>query len=245
MQLHLIDAKNKEGHHNTLYINEGGLYRLMLRSRLRKAEEFAEWVTHTVLPSIRKYGEYKLVTAHKRELHDVLEKITFLEEEVRRLRKGQCKADYPDGGVVYAIDYSTKHREVYRIGMSTDMKARKQLYDTHTLHDHEIAHIVEFDCPLQLEACVRSVLLKYRYYADKKDFFECSLSTLKGAFTSCQNSINKADAKDNQVGGSKQGKKRTPNLIEKKIIIARREEARLRKRIIKLNKKLRKVGKDY
>jgi len=39
-QLHSIDALNKKGHPHTLYINEPGLYRLMIRCRLKKAEKF-------------------------------------------------------------------------------------------------------------------------------------------------------------------------------------------------------------
>ncbi|MGO5318902.1 phage antirepressor KilAC domain-containing protein [Bifidobacterium boum] len=41
-----------------LIINEPGLYRLILKSRKPKAKEFQRWVTHEVLPSIRKHGGY-------------------------------------------------------------------------------------------------------------------------------------------------------------------------------------------
>jgi anti-repressor protein len=39
-------------------INESGLYSLVLSSKLPKAKEFKHWVTHEVLPSIRKHGGY-------------------------------------------------------------------------------------------------------------------------------------------------------------------------------------------
>jgi len=39
-------------------INEPGLYSLILRSRKPKAKEFKRWVTHEVLPTIRKTGAY-------------------------------------------------------------------------------------------------------------------------------------------------------------------------------------------
>lgn len=41
-----------------IFINESGLYSLILRSRLPKAREFKRWVTSEVLPSIRKTGKY-------------------------------------------------------------------------------------------------------------------------------------------------------------------------------------------
>lgn len=43
------------------FINEAGLYKLVLRSKLPAAEEFSDWVCEEVLPSIRKYGYYSLV----------------------------------------------------------------------------------------------------------------------------------------------------------------------------------------
>ena len=39
-------------------INEPGLYSLILRSRKPEARDFKRWVTHEVLPSIRKTGSY-------------------------------------------------------------------------------------------------------------------------------------------------------------------------------------------
>lgn len=40
------------------FINESGLYSLILSSKLPKAKEFKRWVTSEVLPSIRKHGVY-------------------------------------------------------------------------------------------------------------------------------------------------------------------------------------------
>nr|DAS27398.1 MAG TPA: repressor domain protein [Caudoviricetes sp.] len=39
-------------------INESGLYNLILSSKLPQAKAFKRWVTHEVLPSIRKHGAY-------------------------------------------------------------------------------------------------------------------------------------------------------------------------------------------
>ena len=44
---------------NTIYINESGLYSLILRSDMDKAKEFKRWVTKEVLPSITKTGKYE------------------------------------------------------------------------------------------------------------------------------------------------------------------------------------------
>ena len=42
------------------YINESGFYSLVLSSKLETAKKFKKFVTSEVLPSIRKYGYYKL-----------------------------------------------------------------------------------------------------------------------------------------------------------------------------------------
>ena len=42
------------------YINESGFYSLVLSSKLESAKKFKHWITSQVLPSIRKYGFYKM-----------------------------------------------------------------------------------------------------------------------------------------------------------------------------------------
>ena len=43
---------------NVIFINESGLYSLILSSKLPQAKEFKRWVTSEVLPQIRKTGGY-------------------------------------------------------------------------------------------------------------------------------------------------------------------------------------------
>ena len=44
----------------TIFINESGLYSLILSSKLESARRFKHWVTSEVLPSIRKQGGYMM-----------------------------------------------------------------------------------------------------------------------------------------------------------------------------------------
>lgn len=46
------------GNPNMTVINEPGLYRLIFKSTKAEAKEFTRWVTHEVLPDIRKHGMY-------------------------------------------------------------------------------------------------------------------------------------------------------------------------------------------
>lgn len=46
------------GEQQMLVVSEPGLYSLILRSRKPEAKAFKRWVTHEILPSIRKTGHY-------------------------------------------------------------------------------------------------------------------------------------------------------------------------------------------
>ena len=46
------------GNQNMAVINEPGFYKVILQSRKPEAREFSRWVTHEVLPTIRKTGHY-------------------------------------------------------------------------------------------------------------------------------------------------------------------------------------------
>ena len=51
------------GTQKAIFINESGLYSLIIGSKLESARKFKRWVTSEVLPSIRKHGGYMVVKA--------------------------------------------------------------------------------------------------------------------------------------------------------------------------------------
>ena len=51
----------------TTFINESGLYSLILSSKLESAKRFKHWVTSEVLPSIRKQGGYLMAKQGENE----------------------------------------------------------------------------------------------------------------------------------------------------------------------------------
>lgn len=97
----------------TNIINEYGLYSLVLGSRKPEAKEFKRWITHEVIPSIRKHGAYmtpatleeailnpdfgiRLLTSLKeeREARKVLELQTAQQRQI--IHELQPKATYYD-----------------------------------------------------------------------------------------------------------------------------------------------------
>lgn len=55
---HLLDARGVS--QKTYIVNEPGLYSTILRSNKPEAKDFKRWVTHEVIPSIRKTGTYSV-----------------------------------------------------------------------------------------------------------------------------------------------------------------------------------------
>ena len=53
------DTPTSSGIQSMSYINEGDLYRLIMKSKLPSAEKFEAWVMDEVLPAIRKTGSYQ------------------------------------------------------------------------------------------------------------------------------------------------------------------------------------------
>ncbi len=72
------------GEQEMAYVNESGLYALMLGSKLEKAKRFRHWVTSEVLPSIRKSGAYMTEEVMERAITDpdfLIRLATTLKEE--------------------------------------------------------------------------------------------------------------------------------------------------------------------
>ncbi len=94
------DTLTSGGKQKGNFINESGLYSLILKSRKPTAKEFKRWITSEVLPSIRKHGAYFTPEAAQKALKDpvfVRELVTTLAGEqakVQRLSK-QISADRP------------------------------------------------------------------------------------------------------------------------------------------------------
>jgi len=59
--VHIVDTLG--GAQELAIINESGLYSAILKSRKPEAKRFKRWVTHEVLPSLRKSGSYALPSA--------------------------------------------------------------------------------------------------------------------------------------------------------------------------------------
>ena len=69
---YILDSSGQQ--RKTWTINEFGLYSLVLKSKKPEAREFKRWITHEVLPAIRKAGRY--TTDQERDREEAILKMT-------------------------------------------------------------------------------------------------------------------------------------------------------------------------
>lgn len=87
------------GNPNKTIISEPGLYKLIMRSRKPEAKEFQRWVTHEVLPSIRKHGAYMTQQTLDKALTSpdfLIQLATKLKEEQEKVKELEPKARFAD-----------------------------------------------------------------------------------------------------------------------------------------------------
>ena len=111
-----------------LYVNESGLYSLILSSKLESARRFKHWVTSEVLPSIRKQGGYMVARPEEtdeevlaRALQIMQAAIQVRDEEIARL---QPRADYADE-VLDSVTCITTTQLAKELGMSAQELNRR------------------------------------------------------------------------------------------------------------------------
>ena len=83
-----------------VFINESGLYALILSSKLESARRFKHWVTSEVLPSIRKNGGYMIARPDESDEIILARALQIMQATLARrdeqIAKLQPRADYAD-----------------------------------------------------------------------------------------------------------------------------------------------------
>ena len=113
-------------------ISEAGLYTLLMRSNKPEAKPFRRWVTHEVLPSIRKTGSYSLSNASKqgkacrmsRKALEAAEKIC------QKAFACQSQEDFRDTVALDNVFKSSYGKSALEMaGISLSVKDERKLYE--------------------------------------------------------------------------------------------------------------------
>lgn len=126
----------------TWFVNEPGFYHVVLTSRSEKAKPFRRWVTHDVLPSIRKQGFYSMLTDDKL--------IEVLTERTKQNPK------YLD-----CIDKTKIKKEATQAARNEKLEATREVWFKRFTHHEEV------DVPKELRRIWAGDMPMYHKYLDK------------------------------------------------------------------------------
>ena len=173
-----LHNKNEQPH--TVYINEEGLFSLLLKSKMKKAVEFQKWLITDALPKLRKYGKYEVDKKTKEKIHNLNLQIKILKHNLSKNKK------YPEGYHVYIIEDDKK----YKIGYTKNLKRRLEVYNTGRANKAEYAYYKKTKCAREIETCMKAKLSEYLYKSNK-EFYDCNIKKIKSVIKKCLNIENK------------------------------------------------------
>lgn len=124
------DTPTSSGVQQMSYINEGDLYRLIMKSKLPSAEKFENWVMNEVLPSIRKHGIYATDSVIDNILNNPdfgIELLTKLKEE----RAARVKAEQRNAVLMHVNKTYTMTEIAKELGLKSAIELNKMLSEMH------------------------------------------------------------------------------------------------------------------
>ena len=181
--------KNVQGH--SKFLNEAGLYSIVLKSNKKIAREIFDWITHEVMPSIRKFGEYKTNSKIKHELDKLNALIEEKNNEISVLKHNLKKPKIREGKLVYilrtienTVELNPNEVIQLKFGKSKKFKPRKSVYDTGNKNRVQILKSIKVSNPDNIERCVKIKMEEFAIMKNK-EFYECSYNQIVNVIASC------------------------------------------------------------
>ena len=105
------------------FINESGLYSLILSSKLPKAKDFKHWVTSEVLPTIRKHGAYMTDEKAFDVLHNAGGLAGLLQQAAEQLKQKDIQIERMKPKALFAEAVETSKNSILIGELSKIIKA--------------------------------------------------------------------------------------------------------------------------
>lgn len=96
-------------------VNEPGLYSLVLGSRKPEAKAFKRWITHEVIPSIRRHGLYATPEAAEQMLNNpdmMIKALTALKDEREKRKALEAEAALNKPKVLFSEAVASSHNSI-------------------------------------------------------------------------------------------------------------------------------------
>lgn len=111
--------------YNMTIINESGLYSLVLSSKLPTARQFKRWVTHEVIPSIRKHGMYAtdgLLAKATQDPDFLIGLLNNMKDERKRRLEAESKLQEAHPKIVFADAVSVSNNAILIFDLAKILK---------------------------------------------------------------------------------------------------------------------------
>lgn len=157
---------------NVTFVNESGMYSLILSSKLPSAKDFKRWVTSEVLPTIRRTGQFPPASIEE-QIRLLAQGSNLANEKIEKLDKEvtALKTDMP----LYGCEIDEVQKHVRKKGVEVLGGKESEAY-----HDGSIRSSVYSDIYGQLKrefGCVASYKSIKRKYLDKAhEFIDCYIA---------------------------------------------------------------------
>ncbi len=183
---------------NSTYINESGLYSLIMNSRLEKARKFKRWVTKELLPKIRKIGQAKLMKELE-ESKKIIEEFRDMNYRLHKQNKEllSFKTHREKKETIYIVstlDYAKNG--IYKIGHTKSIKSRNSSHNTTHVIGDKVKVLAKFavnDSKL-VEKIIHTKLAGI-LVSGEKEFFMCPFNLLRNLVEH----ITERDDEDNKM----------------------------------------------
>lgn len=172
---------------NSLFINESGIYALLLRSKMKKAKKFYKWVIEKVLPSIREKGFYELEKKLQEQINKFNKRIKTLTNEnkiktnklierINVLENNQAKKHITKGKFIYIIKSADgkpirmNKTEIFKMGKTKKFNARLGTINTAHKDEVYVLYKAKVDDISAVENCLKGMLSKQLYRSNREHY---------------------------------------------------------------------------
>lgn len=173
----------------TIFINRIGMFHLISKSKMPRAQEFFEWVADEVIPELLQYGTYTMKSSNN-ELSKLMKNF-YVENDLM---------DYAETHVVY-LAYIGIHNGIYllKFGVSGDYPQRELDQHRKTYKTYNVIKIWPANANHAIEKKIKKEMRAKKILVKEKigDKNKTELIALNGVFTldKCVKTIDKIVAK--------------------------------------------------
>lgn len=151
------------GKQQTAFLTEQGLYKVLMRSRKKIAEQFQDWVCE-VVEQIRRKGKYDL----QEKLQEKEKMIEQFQSELDKYKQTDYEQVHTTG---YVYVMTTDRPNVFKIGTSKNVRNRAIKLQTANVDDIQVLFQFPTSNGKILEEAVHYVLDRYRTNSNREHFW--------------------------------------------------------------------------